>query len=184
MLRKGRKLIDTINVEPIKKVDISVTYHSENPLVDSFEKLEFFDFLKIFFTDDQNMWFKVDDKTKKLHGYRLMQFLSIEYPTTIFNISQLTNNVGVIDSLHNIFKVMDYPSWLYVDGKSKTKNSYTTLNNLKKYPKNLIDNVKERYKMDGKDFELFVELFGQEFFSYLESEKNVIEMKAINKIKK
>lgn len=168
-----------IKTKEVDKIDYSEkSFTGGIKVIDSTNKVQtnMFKFFEAFFSESDS-WDDYTNKEKENFGFMLFRFLSIEYPTTIFNIGGLYKSVGVINALHNIFKVMDYPRWMYIDGKVKTKNNSGIELKLSKYPKILIDKIKEIHQMDNKDFKLFIELFEKEFLTFLESETHAMNFK-------
>jgi hypothetical protein len=74
-------------------------------------KVEFFEFLNIFFTD-KNRYARLTDSAKTQHMWGLFRCLAIHYPQEM----QLINNVRdvtVIDALHSAMCSKSAPNWIY-----------------------------------------------------------------------
>lgn len=118
-------------------------------------EMKMFDFFNVFFSLDEKAWSKVPDKIKMKHSFMLLQYLSIKIP----DIATFTQNMispAIIDTLHLMLSRDNggrSPGWMYtkipkLDGTMKL--------DLKKYDKSLVRSFKEKYLLDGKDFESMI----------------------------
>lgn len=120
-------------------------------------KIEFFDFMRAFFTDDSK-YQKLTQNAKKPHFFMWRRMMSIQYPIQMNALSML-DDVRIMDVLHKHFITKEYPKWLYAsskngnDTKTKVKESL-----LKKYTRDVLDLFMDHYSLEWQsviDLEFF-----------------------------
>ena len=86
-----------------------------------------FDYIKIFFTDNEK-FNSISDKIKEKHFFMLNRFISIKFPLTAIQLSKLNiNAIHATNLLHDLMiSYKKVPQWIYTPAKSEvtTKKEY------------------------------------------------------------
>lgn len=129
--------------------------------------MEFFDYMKCFFSRDEKKWNGVSVKEKRTHFWRMNRMMSIKMPVQTAMISRLKVNLeNVSDHWHRAMtaKYTDIPFWVYT--KTIKKNE-----DLKK--KNKISNEMKRWYCENneismREFDEKISYFGEKFVKEIE----------------
>lgn len=111
-------------------------------------KVEFFEFLRAFFTDDAK-YQKFTQNAKKPHFFMWRRMMAIQYPVQMAALARL-DDVRIMDVLHKNFLTREYPRWLYTSSKGSEGKVTQKESLLKKYSRDILDLFMQHYNIEWK----------------------------------
>ena len=111
-------------------------------------KVEFFEFLRAFFTDDVK-YQKFTQNAKKPHFFMWRRMMAIQYPIQMAALAGL-DDVRIMDVLHKNFLTREYPKWLYASSKGGEGKTAQKESLLKKYSRDILDLFMQHYNIEWK----------------------------------
>lgn len=139
-------------------------------------KIELFDFMRCFFTDDKK-YKKLTQAAKKPHFFMWRRMMAIQYPVQMHALSML-DDVRMMDVLHEKFCSPTYPKWMYTSAPSEKKDKDKII--ISKFDRKVLDTFMEHYNIEYPSV-----LIMQEWFpDLLEKEFQKIEDELYPELKK